>query len=135
MTLELSFLLLLRLLIILLLLQPPPPQLSRTSASPTDKEILTLDEGMPWQRTVLEHSEYILYVVFPSGGTWRVQAVPEKLGSFNVRQPLPQEWAGLPEEELKKITGVDDAVFCHPGRFICGARTKEGALALARLAL
>jgi uncharacterized UPF0160 family protein len=41
-----------------------------------DKEILTLDEGMPWQRTVLEHSEYILYVVFPSGGTWRVQAVP-----------------------------------------------------------
>lgn len=100
-----------------------------------DKEILVLDEGMPWQKTVLAHSEYVLYVVFPSGGTWRVQAVPEELGSFTPRLRLPQEWAGLPEEELRKITGVADAVFCHPGRFICGARTKEGALALARLAL
>lgn len=32
---------------------------------------------------------------------------------------------------LAELTGVEDAVFCHPGLFIGGARSKEGAVELA----
>ena len=33
------------------------------------------------------------------------------------------------------LTGGEDAVFCHDGQFIAGARSREGALRLAQLAL
>ena len=45
------------------------------------------------------------------------------------------EWAGLPEEELVRVTGVPDAVFVHLRRFVAAARTRDGAIALAKLAL
>jgi len=48
---------------------------------------------------------------------------------------LPAEWAGLRDAELARVTGVADAVFCHRNRFMAVARTKEGAVALAKLAL
>ncbi|WP_148299379.1 MYG1 family protein, partial [Komagataeibacter kakiaceti] len=32
-------------------------------------------------------------------------------------------------------SGVPDAVFAHPARFICGAASREGAVRMAQLAL
>jgi uncharacterized UPF0160 family protein len=61
--------------------------------------------------------------------------VRENLAGFKNRKDLPQAWAGKVNEELQKITGVADATFCHNARFTCGAGSKEGALALAKLAL
>lgn len=92
--------------------------------------ILTLNGFMPWQETVIE-DENILYVIFQDrGGDWRVQAVPQKVGSFQCRKPFPKEWAG----DVKAI-GIDDAVFCHINLFLCGTKTKEAAELLARKAL
>lgn len=48
---------------------------------------------------------------------------------------MPEEWAGLRGEEFQKITGVHDAIFCHPGAFILGAESKEGIKKLADLVL
>jgi uncharacterized UPF0160 family protein len=48
--------------------------------------------------------------------------------NMKVRIPLPLEWAGLLEEDLKKITGIPGAVFCHKGRFISVWETREDAL-------
>ncbi len=42
---------------------------------------------------------------------------------------------GLRDEELQKITGVEDAVFCHKGLFLAVSKSKEGAVKLAELAL
>ena len=70
----------------------------------------------------------------PDGG-WRVQTVPIALGQFEARLDLPESWAGLRDESFKEATGVDDAVFCHPGRFIAGAGSKESVKRLAELAL
>jgi len=36
---------------------------------------------------------------------------------------------------LAKVTGVPDATFCHNGRFLAVAKSKEGALKLAEIAL
>ena len=59
----------------------------------------------------------------------------EKLHTFNNRKNFPQDWAGLRDEELQKVTQVSDAIFCHRGLFLAVAKSKEGAIALAEKAL
>ena len=61
--------------------------------------------------------------------------MPTGKGMFEDRMKLPAAWAGLRDEELAKVTGVPDAVFCHRALFLAVAKSKEGALALAKLAL
>lgn len=101
-----------------------------------DPRLLVLDRCCPWAETVISAAPEALFVVFPSEtGTWMVQAVNTAVGSFDLRRPLPEAWAGLRDEEFRKVSGVPDGVFCHPGKFICGAETREGALRLAELAL
>jgi uncharacterized UPF0160 family protein len=79
----------------------------------------------------------VLYVVFPGPGgrQWMCQQVAAAKGSFAGRRPLPEKWAGLRDQAFAEMTGVEDGVFCHPGRFICGAKSREGALRLAALAV
>lgn len=96
-------------------------------------EVLLLDESGPWQEVVLGDARCkdVLYVVFPAGGDWLVQCIPDAVGSFGKRRPLPEAWSGLRDGAFVAASGVADAVFCHPGRFICGARSLAGAIALA----
>jgi uncharacterized UPF0160 family protein len=55
--------------------------------------------------------------------------------SFINRKDLPFSWSGLRDEEFQKVTGVSDAVFCHRALFLAVAKSKEGAIKLAQLAL
>ena len=64
-----------------------------------------------------------------------MQAVPVAAGSFDNRLDLPAAWAGLSGAELAAATGVDDAIFAHAARFYAAAGSREGIIALARLAL
>lgn len=101
-----------------------------------DPLIVVLDRFCPWQKTVYDSKANVLFVVFPSEtGTWMCQAVNTKIGSFDLRHSLPEKWAGLRDEEFCNATGISDGVFCHPGRFICGAKSRESAIKLARMAL
>ncbi|MFB5191417.1 MYG1 family protein [Alicyclobacillus fastidiosus] len=103
-----------------------------------NKEILELDAFCPWSETLFEidHDASVLYVIFPDKhGQYRIQVVPKALGSFEARKPLPEAWAGREGHELGEIIGVTDAVFCHPARFIAGARSRETILKMAELAL
>jgi uncharacterized UPF0160 family protein len=80
--------------------------------------------------------EGMFFVTFPTmEGTHMVQQIPLEKGSFQGRLPLPEAWAGKRGEALQAVTGVPDAVFCHPGRFIAGASSHEGAVRLAALAM
>ena len=36
---------------------------------------------------------------------------------------------------LKKLTGIDDAMFCHNGLFIAGAESFESTMKMASIAL
>ena len=79
----------------------------------------------------------VLLVLYPDsdGQQYQLKTVPVEAGSFQARMDLPQAWAGLREQELAAVTGVPDSVFCHLKCFIAGARSFEGALRLAELAL
>ncbi|GBQ29795.1 MYG1 family protein [Gluconacetobacter sacchari] len=101
-----------------------------------DKRILVLETGMPAEKVIFERDLPVVYVVSPAGGgQWNVKAVPPARGEFGQRVPLPEGWGGLEGRALAEISGVGDAVFAHPARFICGAGSREGALAMARRAL
>jgi uncharacterized UPF0160 family protein len=64
-----------------------------------------------------------------------VDAMPRTPGSYAPHLPLPAAWAGLRDAALAAATGVPDAVFVHPQRFVGAARSRAGALALAHQAI
>jgi uncharacterized UPF0160 family protein len=101
-----------------------------------DPRLLVLDRGMPWKNVVFSHNLPVLFAVSPaSNGNWMLDAVPPEPGSFEQRLPLPEAWAGLQEAALAAETGVPDAVFVHLRRFVGAARSREGAVHLARIAM
>ncbi|MDX8395561.1 MAG: MYG1 family protein [Mariprofundaceae bacterium] len=101
-----------------------------------DPRVIVLEKYTPWKRTVHALSEEALYVVYPAPtGQWRIQTVPAELGSFEDRKSLPKPWAGLSGKELKEVTGIDDAMFCHNGLFIAGAESFESTMKMASIAL
>jgi len=94
-----------------------------------------VEQRVPWQGEVCARAPDARYVVFPTPEEWCVQAVPVQPDSFEMRRPLPAAWAGLRDAALQAVTGVGDATFAHRNAFIAGARSCEGALALAWLVL
>lgn len=99
-------------------------------------EYMVLDKYLPWHNFATEKTnlKFMVYSGVESD-EWCVRTVPVKLGEFEYRKKLPAKWAGLYAKDLAKVTGVPDAVFCHKARFIAVAKTKEGAIKLAELAL
>ena len=104
--------------------------------SAEDPRVIVLEKYTPWKRTVHALSEEALYMIYPSQtGQWRIQTVPVEPGSFEDRKSLPKQWAGLSDKELKEVTGIDDAMFCHNGLFIAGAQSFESTMKMASIAL
>lgn len=101
-----------------------------------DKRIIMIDGQYPWQKVLAQYPEP-LYVVKPKhqSTSWEVECVRDDARSFINRKDLPESWAGMNDGEFARLTGVPDAVFCHNMRYVAVARTKEGALRLAELAL
>lgn len=103
----------------------------------SDKRIIELPkEGLPWEMIAAKFPEPI-YVLYPRrDGHWGIRAVPDLTKSYgNNRKSLPLEWGGKRGQELQEITSVPDALFVHSKLFMASAKTKEGALALAKIAL
>lgn len=99
-------------------------------------EILVLDKYSPWNEPVIELDKDVLFVVFPSSsGLYMVQAVETVYMSYINRKNLPESWKGLRDKEFEAVTGVEGSEFCHAGLFIAGARTLEGAIELAKIAI
>lgn len=101
-----------------------------------DKRIVVMDNFYPW-REILSALPEPHFAVFPreDEGAWNAKAVPQELSSFRNRGAFPESWAGKRDKELARLSGVPDALFCHSGRFMVVAKSKEGAIALAKLAL
>lgn len=105
-------------------------------ARSADPRVLELDRKMPWEDPVFAHGMPVLYAVYPvPNGNWMIDAMPPEPGSFAQRLPLPEAWAGLRDAELAAACGVADAVFVHVRRFVGAARSRAGALAMARRAI
>lgn len=84
---------------------------------------------------VLQKYEEVMYVVAKSNANWKVVAMRKNPCSFENRKSLPADWAGKRKEDLQKVTGVSDAVFCHNALWMAVAESRLGAWQLAELAL
>jgi uncharacterized UPF0160 family protein len=104
--------------------------------SSEDKRIIVFDEKHLPKDSLSDYPEPLFSVYKERDGSrWRVTAVRISEKSFESRKKFPESWAGKRQEDLRKITGVSDAVFCHNSCVFAGAETKEGAIKLAKLAV
>eukprot|EP00003_Mantamonas_plastica_P030548 TRINITY_DN763_c1_g1_i3.p1 TRINITY_DN763_c1_g1~~TRINITY_DN763_c1_g1_i3.p1 ORF type:complete len:192 (-),score=62.16 TRINITY_DN763_c1_g1_i3:29-604(-) len=106
-------------------------------------EILVLEQACPWkdhlvdlEKALGEKEDLFKYVLFPDKRQgWRIQAVPVKPDSFELRLGLPKAWRGMRDGDLDGVTGLPGGVFVHMNGFIGGHTTFEGALGMAQKSL
>lgn len=92
---------------------------------------------VPWQDYLIsdENAKNALFVIFPSlRGGWNIQTIPDAPGSKNSRKLLPENWAGATPEVINTDVGIDDATFCHLGRFIASAKSLDSVKKMAEYA-
>jgi len=98
--------------------------------------VLELPMGMPFRPSIVKAgADQLLFVVHPRDKDWCLTTIRSGDEGFDVRADLPAAWAGLTNGDLEAASGVVGATFCHNGRFIAAAKTREAALALADLAV
>jgi uncharacterized UPF0160 family protein len=103
-----------------------------------DPRLIVLNRKLPWEKAVFEGNlDRLLFVIYPNedGSAWYCRTVPPEPNSFDQRLSLPEAWRGLQDEEFSKAAGIQDGIFCHPGGFICGARSQASTIRLAEQAL
>ena len=90
--------------------------------------IVQLDRFAPWKQQLIPSSA--AFVVYPSQrGGWCAQGVPLRFDKPTLKVPFPACWAGMNEAELPCVSGIEGLRFCHAGRFLITADTRQDALA------
>lgn len=108
----------------------------RAIAEAGTERVLELPRGMPFRPAILKAgADHLLFVVHPREADWCLTTIRRGDEGFEVRADLPAAWAGLTNEALEAASGVAGASFCHNGRFVAAARTREAAMAMADLAV
>lgn len=98
--------------------------------------VLELPMGMPFRAAIVKAgADHLLFVVHPRDKDWCLTGIRRSEDGFELRADLPVSWAGLTNEDLEAASGVKGATFCHNGRFIAAAKTREAALAMAEIAV
>lgn len=102
-----------------------------------DPRVVVIPDYMPVGSVVSRYDfhQAVYLVEHGRSGEWFVNCVRPEGNPFGQRKPLPSRWAGLRDDALAAVTGVEDAVFCHLERFTCAARSLESALRMAYMAL
>ncbi|MEL6702300.1 MAG: MYG1 family protein, partial [Pseudomonadota bacterium] len=92
--------------------------------------------GMPYRRALKDAgADHILFTVAPRGKDWTLNGIKLSSETFDQRADLPASWAGLSGEELESASGVKGATFCHNGRFIAVATSREAIMQMAQIAV
>jgi uncharacterized UPF0160 family protein len=86
--------------------------------------IVSLPRFAPWKMVLVPSDAE--FVIYPSQrGGYSAQVIPSDLDTKEAKCNFPEEWAGKPEHELQKISGVGTLTFCHKGRFLISADNLE----------
>ncbi len=102
-----------------------------------EKHYLELDEFMPYEDTIYNYdtNKEIYFVIYPSNrGGYAAKTIYKSAEDHTERVAFPEEWAGL-DKKLAEVSGVTGATFCHMGRFLVSAETKEAAIELVKKAI
>jgi uncharacterized UPF0160 family protein len=83
----------------------------------------------------LEDFSEPLFIIYKGDESFAAVAMRKGKNDFGNRKNFPASWGGLRDAELAKVSGVKDAIFCHIGLFLSVAKSKEGAIEMAKIAL
>lgn len=98
--------------------------------------VLELPMGMPFRAGIDKAgADHLLFAVSPRGDDWTLSTIRVGDDSFENRADLPAAWAGLTDKALEAASGVVGSKFCHNGRFIAVASSRDAVLRLADLAV
>ena len=98
--------------------------------------VLELPMGMPFRPAIVKAgADHLLFVVHPRDKDWCITGIRKTEDSFEQRADLPVAWAGLSNADLEAVSGVAGATFCHNGRFIAAAKSREAILQMAEIAV
>ncbi|RKE86338.1 MYG1 family protein [Rhizobium sp. AG855] len=101
-----------------------------------DRRVLELPFGMPFRPAIVKSgADHLLFVVHPRDKDWCITGIRRTDEGFELRANLPAAWAGLINGDLEAVCGVKGATFCHNGRFIAAATSREAILVMADLAV
>ena len=101
-----------------------------------NNQVLLLPIRLPYVRAVYSLGlNDVKFVIVPENGNYLINTIPDNSNTLNTRMNFPEEWAGLRNEDLVKVTGIPGSLFCHTKLFIAGATSLEAAKEMARVAL
>lgn len=105
-------------------------------AATGEGRVLELPMGMPFRPAIVKAgADHLLFVIHPRDKDWCITGIRKSDDSFDQRADLPAAWAGLSNSELETVSGVKGATFCHNGRFIAAANSREAILEMAKIAV
>jgi uncharacterized UPF0160 family protein len=107
-------------------------------AKRVDPRWIELPYSLDYRSIILEAGDAaadILFVVNPAQNEWHLNTINVAMDTFDIRKKLPASWAGLRNAELASVTGVEDAVFAHTGRFFACTRSRDGIMRFLQQAL
>ena len=93
-----------------------------------ESKYLLLKEYLPYEEMVFANpkASSLLFVAFPSNrGGYAIKTIPKSPEDHTARMSFPEEWAGLQDEELEEVSGIEGLRFCHSARFIVSCTTIE----------
>ncbi len=98
-----------------------------------DKAVLIFEEPIARHSLVGFHEVLVVVSPVPAADVnrWMAATVPSNERGFHDKVVFPEAWAGLVDDELIAVSGIDGAIFCHKERYIFVAETKEAALRAA----
>ncbi len=100
-------------------------------AQAADKRIIELDGDYSWEGILSDYSEPLYVLYRRKEGNYGVKCVRANgYQSFETRVSFPISWRGLSGDELVRVSGYPDAVFCHRDGFLCVVKTRESALSI-----
>ena len=113
--------------------------INKAHAGEADKRLVVVEEPVGRFEINLAGVELpeLLFGIFrgDKDDSWKVAGMRKSMATFEYRKKFPPSWGGLSGPDLSKVTGVPDALFCHRDLFLTAAKSKEGAMRLANLAL
>ena len=100
-------------------------------------EILILDREIEWKEAVSKNKNIKFVIYYKKYDLeWCIQSARDNLKEYGTDRALfPESWRGLRDEELREVSGIKEAVFCHRAGFFAVLKSKEGALSMAKKAL
>lgn len=102
-----------------------------------EKEDKFSDEDI--QAVLIEETDPLVYIRYrEDDDNWSSKTVRDNSDpndAFKNRCDFPKEWSGLRKKDLAKVSGIEDAVFCHKALFLSVAKSKESAIEMANAAV